>query len=217
MSLPEPLISSPCRRQCTAVAGACVACGRTLTEVQSWGAFTEARRIQVMTHELPLRQQLRAAHEPAQGQRLGLADRDRVLAHLVSLSEDDRRSRFGHGLSLAGLTRWVDRLDWQGQWLWHPHGANEPVLALLHLAPAGESHTWEMGISVSPQARGQGLGRALLNQALTVAGQHSPGGQLRLHGAATNPRLAQLCQIAQTQILEGEIHAVFQLPEVGTD
>jgi GNAT superfamily N-acetyltransferase len=173
--------------------------------------FTPERRDQVIDHELPLRQLARQAPAPLTGQRLTEADEGRVLAHLQALSAEDRRSRFGHGVNDAALQRWVAGLDWQGQWLWHPHTASDPVQALMHLAPAGPPLTWEVGLSVDPALRGQGWGRLLMTHALDQARAFTPGGRLQLHGSALNPALAKLVQAGDSRLIDGELHVRFQL------
>lgn len=204
-------VRSPCRRLCHVVEGACPACGRTVPEVQHWLMFTPERRDQIIDQELPLRQQARHAPAPLIGQRLREADASRVLDHLQALSFDDRRSRFGHGMKDQALQRWVDQLDWHGQWLWHPHAQDAPVQALLHLAPAGQPHTWEVGLSVEAALRGQGWGRRLMTHALEQARQFSPGGTVRLQGSALNPALGKLGQAGEARIIDGEWHITFAL------
>ena len=152
------------------------------------------------------------AFAPVDGQRLRQSDRDRVWAHLMTLSPSDRQSRFGYAISDDALARWVDSWDWEAQWLWHPHGPSDPVVALLQLAPVGDGR-WEMGLSVSPIARGQGWGRVLRDQGLQWARRQRNAGQFGeviLHGSSYNRALVRLCQGSLLTMEQGEITARFQ-------
>lgn len=211
MSASPISIRSPCLQVCQARDGACVACGRTLGEIQQWKTFSPATRDQIIDVELPMRQQLRAAPAPPTGQRLFSADAPRVLGHLCSLSFDDRHWRFGLGMTDEGLRQWVSHLDWQGQWLWHPHTADHAILALVHLAATGKPELWEIGLSVIPGARGQGWGRVLLNQALAQAQTLTPNGTAFLQGAANNAALAALCRHQPSLVRDGERQVCFSL------
>jgi len=52
----EAAISTPCIKVCavSGQSGLCIGCGRTLKEIASWGALSEAERLAIMS-KLPAR------------------------------------------------------------------------------------------------------------------------------------------------------------------
>lgn len=191
LSAPLP-IRSPCRRLCHVVAGGCPACGRSVQEIQNWLFYTPERRDQIIDHELALRQGLRAGVAvSARGRRLGPQDAPAVQAHFLALTPDDLQQRFGHVLNEAAVARWVNGLDWGGQWLWGLEGV-DGLQALAHLSPTGSAHAWELGLSVRSEARRQGLAKELLQAAQQVSQALSLHGTLSMHGAAHNVALRRL-------------------------
>jgi predicted Fe-S protein YdhL (DUF1289 family)/GNAT superfamily N-acetyltransferase len=205
-------IASPCKRQCHLVDGGCPACGRSLQEIQNWLLYTPERRASIMAFALPGRLELRSSPLPVidGGQRLGSAHTMATLTHLMALSADDRRARFGHTLSDEALARFVAALDWGGQWLWGIM-ENEHIVALAHLSPPVSDEAWELAVSVLPSERARGLGRQLLNAAREVAGAVAPGGVLMMRGSAQNPALQRLARTGSIHTSEGELSVHFPL------
>jgi GNAT superfamily N-acetyltransferase len=135
-----------------------------------------------MALELPRRLWLRTdpiAPGQGPGQRLWQADAPAVLAHYRALSPADRRTRFGRFMTDEGLQRWVASIDWGGHLLWGV-SATEGLLAVLHLAPIGETGGWDAALSVAEGHRRQGWGRRLLALSQALAQQHTPDGHLSL-------------------------------------
>lgn len=90
-----------------------------------------------------------------------------VRLHLLSLSDDDRRARFGHALSDTALVRWCDRAMHNGHFWWGAWAAHDGGLcAALQLCPTEHDGVWELGLSVAQPMRWRGLGTALLDEAL---------------------------------------------------
>ncbi|MDM7456262.1 MAG: GNAT family N-acetyltransferase [Tepidimonas sp.] len=87
--------------------------------------------------------------------------------HLLSLSEDDRRARFGHSLTDMAVAGWCNRAMqgdslWWGAWAAYDGG----LCAALQLCPTVHEGVWEIGLSVAQPLRRRGLGTALLGDAL---------------------------------------------------
>ncbi|WP_459949311.1 GNAT family N-acetyltransferase [Denitratisoma sp. agr-D3] len=97
------------------------------------------------------------------------ADRAAAARHLHSLDRDDRYDRFGSALNDAGIRRYVDSMDFVRHGLFgvlHRPPGSDPLLAgLLHLVPWAQRA--ELGASVLPPYRGQGLASALFAAALS--------------------------------------------------
>ena len=96
--------------------------------------------------------------------RLRASDRAALLDHFISLAAEDRRLRFGTPLKDAAIADYVNRLDFMRDDVFAVHDGALRLLAVVHVAPGGGSA--ELGLSVLPEARGQGLGTALLERAV---------------------------------------------------
>lgn len=165
-----------------------------------------------MARALPGRLALRACLEPVVrgGTRLGPTHAAAVLDHLMALSTEDRRARFGHAVGDEALARWVAALDWGGHWLWAVID-NTQVLGLAHLTPPVTDLAWELALSVVPAQRGSGMGRHLLTTAKKVAQSLAPNGTLMMRGSAQNPALQRLAREGRMLMNDGEISVVFDL------
>jgi GNAT superfamily N-acetyltransferase len=98
--------------------------------------------------------------------RLRASDRAALERHFTRLGGEDRRLRFGSNISDQGLHEYVERIDFERDGLFAVHddeGAN--LLAVIHVAASGPSA--ELGLSVLPEYRVQGLGSALFARAVT--------------------------------------------------
>ena len=102
--------------------------------------------------------------------RLHTADRGAVAAHLLGLSSEDRRLRFGRAMSEAALRDYVARIDF----------ARDAVFGFLadDLSLSGAAHlavvdgVAELGVSVLAAFRRRGIGSALFQRASEFARNH---------------------------------------------
>ena len=97
--------------------------------------------------------------------RLRETDRSALEAHFLSLGGEDRRLRFGSSISDDGLRAYVARIDFEHDGIFGVHDDELELLAVIHVAFSDGSA--ELGLSVVPEARGMGLGSALLLRAMT--------------------------------------------------
>lgn len=97
--------------------------------------------------------------------RLRAADRDALTQHFLSLGPEDRRLRFGATLTDDAIRALEERIDFDRDEIFGIAGEDLSLLAVVHVAfyPEGRA---ELGLSVLPQARGQGLGNALFSRAV---------------------------------------------------
>lgn len=94
-------------------------------------------------------------------------ERPNLLAHLLALPSEDRRLRFAHAISDEGLQQYVEGINFARDTVFVVTNADLVIVGAAHLARDGE-HA-ELGVSVLPQARGRGIGAALLERSATHA------------------------------------------------
>jgi len=96
--------------------------------------------------------------------RLLPADRAALVGHFLALDRDDRRLRFGAPLSDEAIRALEDRIDFGRDEVFGIPGGDLRLLAVVHVAFYRDKA--ELGLSVLPAARGQGLGNALFSRAV---------------------------------------------------
>ena len=91
---------------------------------------------------------------------LSRLQRGAILAHFLALDAEDRRLRFGVGLSDHGVSDYVARIDFERDAVFGVFDDNMLLAGIGHLARSDGFA--ELGVSVLPAFRGKGLGGALL-------------------------------------------------------
>jgi GNAT superfamily N-acetyltransferase len=131
---------------------------------------------------------------------LGPGHRKHIEFHLRSLSIEDRRLRFGHTISDAVLGAYVRRIRFHRDAAFGAFDDSGVIRAFGHLAFEADGEAAELGISVGPAARKQGVGLALLERAAAHARNR---GHTRLVMAylPENTALASLARRAGMQIV----------------
>ena len=104
---------------------------------------------------------------PIPVQRLGGSARAAYLEHLVALDAEDRRLRFGTPQSDAAIAAYVERIDFDSDSLFGVYGDELLLHGAAHLA-LGPGFA-EVGLSVLPRARREGIGGALIDRAAEYA------------------------------------------------
>jgi GNAT superfamily N-acetyltransferase len=99
--------------------------------------------------------------------RLGPADRPRLLAHFLALSEGDRNCRFGAGCSDEGIERYVASIDLERACTLAICAADGRLLAVAHVPVA--NGVAELGISVLPRFRRRNFATLLAQRAVREA------------------------------------------------
>lgn len=88
-----------------------------------------------------------------------------VVDHLQSMSQDDRRLRFGIALSDDSIQKYVDgQWDEPGAWFGAFDGGK--IVAVAHVAINEKTNEAELGLSVDRNVRGQKLGQKLFERAV---------------------------------------------------
>src|ERR1700681_4196992 len=91
--------------------------------------------------------------------RLRDSERESLTAHFVSLDAEDRRLRFGSSIGDEALRAYASRIDFGADGVFAVHEDNLRLIAVVHVAVTGSSA--ELGLSVLPRFRGEGLGSEL--------------------------------------------------------
>jgi GNAT superfamily N-acetyltransferase len=131
---------------------------------------------------------------------LGTGHRKHIESHLLSLSSDDRRLRFGHAISDATLAVYVRRIRYQRDAAFGAFDDSGAIRAFGHLAFAADGDAAELGISVDPAARKHGVGLALLERAAAHA-RNRGHSMLVMAYLPENTALASLARRAGMQIV----------------
>lgn len=89
-------------------------------------------------------------------------------AHLLRLSPEDRRLRFGHAIGDLAVREYVESLKLGRDTVLAHFGGDLGVIGAVHVAMCRGKHA-EFAFSVEPPHRGHGLGAALFERAIVFA------------------------------------------------
>lgn len=89
-------------------------------------------------------------------------ERPQLFAHLLALSAEDRRLRFGQALSDDGVRHYIDGINLAHDVVFVVTDDNLAIVGAAHLAR--EVGHAQLGVSVLSPNRGQGIGEALLER-----------------------------------------------------
>lgn len=142
---------------------------------------------------------------------LSRLQRDALISHFLALDAEDRRLRFGVGLSDHGVRDYVARIDFERDAVFGVFDDDMSLVGVGHVA-RGDGFA-ELGVSVLPAERGRGMGGALLARAHTHArnwGEPS----LFMHCLAENGAMMHLARKQGMRIVaeRGEADAYLELP-----
>ena len=103
---------------------------------------------------------------------LGAQHRERIAAHLLSLSPEDRYLRFGYPASDSQVSRYADQIDFDRDQVIGIFNRRLELIAMAHVAYAPQDEfksCAEFGVSVLTKARGRGYGAQLFDRAVMLA------------------------------------------------
>jgi GNAT superfamily N-acetyltransferase len=102
---------------------------------------------------------------------LDASARPALIAHLLALSDEDRRLRFGATIGDDAIASYVEHIDFGRDIAFAVFGSDLEIVGAAHVALADEQsvRSAELGVSVLQESRGQGIGGALLGRAVTHA------------------------------------------------
>ena len=103
---------------------------------------------------------------------LSSTNREALRRHFLALPREDVRLRFGSSMSAEGINAYVDKIDFDRDAVFGVFDDNLKLTGVAHLALDPEHDTAELGVSVLPGHRGQGIGTALFKRAEAHARNH---------------------------------------------
>jgi RimJ/RimL family protein N-acetyltransferase len=102
-------------------------------------------------------------------QRLSALHRAEIERHLLRLSAEDRRLRFGRTMRDEAIQQYAAGIEFARDRVFGIHAPDLELVGVAHLALAPDRETAELGLSVDHSCRGRGYGRALLQRAVMHA------------------------------------------------
>lgn len=99
---------------------------------------------------------------------MGPSHGERITAHLLALSPQDRYLRFGYSANDEQIMRYVDGLDFERDEIFGIYNRRLELIAMAHLAFSTDPELKscaEFGVSVLAHARGRGYGARLFDRA----------------------------------------------------
>jgi GNAT superfamily N-acetyltransferase len=126
---------------------------------------------------------------------LAARHRDRIAAHLVSLTEEDRYLRFGYIATDEQISRYVASLDFDHDEIFGVFSWQLKVVAMAHLAYGKPATTprAEFGVSVLATHRGLGIGHRLLAHAILHA-RNRDVDTLMIHALSENKAMLAIAR-----------------------
>ena len=100
---------------------------------------------------------------------IGPSHGERIAAHLLSLSQQDRYLRFGYMANDEQVQRYVDGLNYERDDIFGIYNRKLELIAMAHLAFSTDPELRscaEFGVSVLAHARGRGYGVRLFDRAV---------------------------------------------------
>ncbi|HXZ09860.1 MAG TPA: GNAT family N-acetyltransferase, partial [Paraburkholderia sp.] len=137
-----------------------------------------------------------AGRAPALVRELTAVDRERLLAHFLSLDTDDRLLRFGQIVPDHVIENYVRAIDFSRDTVFGVFDNQLKLVGVGHLAylPAeGDKRTAEFGVSVLESARGQGIGTKLFERA-AIRSRNTHVSMLYMHCLSRNSTMMHIAK-----------------------
>ena len=152
---------------------------------------------------------------------LGPEHRERIAAHLLALTPDDRYLRFGYVATDEHISNYVAKLDFVNDDIFGIYNRRLELIAMAHLAYSRDpqsANCAEFGVSVLAKARGRGYGRRLFERAVLHA--RNEGVELLfIHALSENVAMLKIARSAGASLerFGTETEAHLRLPPATLD
>ncbi|HEY3599957.1 MAG TPA: GNAT family N-acetyltransferase [Paraburkholderia sp.] len=127
---------------------------------------------------------------------LGSKDRERMLAHFLSLGEDDRLLRFGQIVPDHVIENYIRAIDFSRDTVFGVFDSKLQLVGVGHLAylPVEDGkRAAEFGVSVVESARGQGIGSKLFERA-AIRSRNTHVSTLYMHCLSRNKTMMHIAK-----------------------
>jgi len=124
--------------------------------------------------------------------------RPQVLEHLLRLSSEDRRLRFGVSVSEETIAGYVEKLDFSRDAVFGVRDDLRSLVGFTHVAQLDEAV--ELGLSVDALHRGRGIAQAMFRRALLHARNRGVR-QLFMHCLSENAAMMHISREAGMRIV----------------
>jgi len=152
---------------------------------------------------------------------LAAQHRERIAAHLMSLSPEDRYLRFGYPASDGQVRRYVDQIDFDRDEVIGVFNRRLELIAMAHVAYATDDEfksCAEFGVSVLSKARGRGYGAQLFDRAVMLARSRDVK-MMFIHALSENTAMLRIARNAGATVHRdgSESEAYLELPPASFD
>ena len=152
---------------------------------------------------------------------IGPSHGERIAAHLLSLSPQDRYLRFGYMANDEQVKRYVDTLNYVRDDIFGIYNRKLELIAMAHLAFSADaklSSCAEFGVSVLAKARGRGYGSRLFDRAVMHA-RNEGVGMMFIHALSENTAMLNIARKGGATIERdgSESEAYLKLPPADLD
>ena len=141
---------------------------------------------------------------------------DKHTAHLLKLSERDRYFRFGYAAKDEAVEKYVKSINHQTDKVYGAFNAELEIVGVAHVGLVGKNY--ELGISILPEYRGQGLGSFLFKRAIDFA-RMQKAKKLYSYCLGENRSMINMARRENMTVITefGEAVGSTELPEVTVD
>lgn len=152
---------------------------------------------------------------------LGAQHRERIAAHLLSLSAEDRYLRFGYPASDAQVRRYAEQIDFDRDEVIGIFNRRLELIAMAHVAYSEHEEfksCAEFGVSVLTKARGRGYGAQLFDRAVMLARSRDVK-MMFIHALSENTAMLKIARNAGATVHRdgSESEAYLELPPASFD
>ena len=152
---------------------------------------------------------------------LGAQHRERIAAHLLSLSAEDRYLRFGYPASDAQVRRYAEQIDFDRDEVIGIFNRRLELIAMAHVAYSEHEEfksCAEFGVSVLTKARGRGYGAQLFDRAVMLARSRDVK-MMFIHALSENTAMLKIARNAGATVQRdgSESEAYLALPPADLD
>ena len=143
--------------------------------------------------------------------RMTRANRRGLVSHFLALDAEDRRLRFGNPLSDDAVRAYVEHLDFKQGGVFAYVDSCRRIIGVAHIAVIATDA--EIGLSVLPRGRGDGLGTHLFERAAAFACERGVE-RINMHYLAENRAMQHIAVKAGMRIEShsGESDAFLGVP-----